>query len=54
LRGAKKNLSWLTNSEAKAIAGDLEVDVSQVMEMEKRLSSNDECLDFSEDERDNH
>ena len=35
LRGAKKNLSWLTNSEAKAIAGDLGVDVSQVTEMEK-------------------
>jgi len=53
LRGAKKNLSWLTNSEAKAIAGDLGVDVSQVMEMEKRLSSHDECFDFSSDEEDN-
>jgi|TARA_B110000444_G_scaffold257941_1_gene297581 RNA polymerase sigma-32 factor len=52
LRGAKKNLSWLTNSEAKAIAEDLGVDVSQVMEMEKRLSSHDECFDFSSDEED--
>lgn len=54
LRGAKKNLSWLTNSEAKAIADDLGVDVSQVMEMEKRLSSHDECFDFSSDEEDNN
>ena len=52
LRGAKKNLSWLTNSEAKAIAEDLGVDVSQVTEMEKRLSSHDECFDFSSDEED--
>ena len=52
LRGAKKNLSWLTNSEAKAIAEDLGVDISQVMEMEKRLSSHDECFDFSSDEED--
>ena len=52
LRGAKKNLAWLTNDEAKAIAKDLGVEVSQVMEMEKRLSSHDECFDFSSDDED--
>ncbi|MAD58409.1 MAG: RNA polymerase sigma factor RpoH [Porticoccus sp.] len=52
LRGAKKNLSWLTNKEAQAIAEDLGVDISQVMEMEKRLSNYDECFDSSSDEED--
>jgi len=52
LRGAKKNLAWLSNDEAKAIADDLGVKVSQVMEMEKRLSSHDECFDCSSDEDD--
>ena len=46
LRGAKKSLAWLSNDEAKAIADDLGVEVSQVMEMEKRLASHDECFDL--------
>ena len=50
LRGAKKSLAWLGNDEAKAIADDLGVEVSQVMEMEKRLASHDECFDCSSDD----
>ncbi|MFT7267383.1 MAG: RNA polymerase sigma-32 factor [Porticoccus sp.] len=50
LRGAKKSLAWLSNDEAKAIADDLGVEVSQVMEMEKRLASHDECFDYSSDD----
>lgn len=38
LRGQKKRLAWLTNSEAEAVAQDLNVDVKHVREMEGRFS----------------
>ncbi len=41
LRGQKKQLSWLTQAEAEAIAADLKVDVKDVQTMEGRLSSHD-------------
>jgi len=45
LRKAKKNLSWLNDGETKAVADDLGVSVTEVTEMEKRLSSRDLSFD---------
>lgn len=49
LRSAKKNLSWLTNDEAAAVAEDLGVEVNQVREMEKRLAARDTAFDAPEE-----
>lgn len=49
LRSSKKSLSWLTADEAAAIAEDLGVDVSQVYEMEGRLSAHDATFDAPTD-----
>ncbi|CAG7857159.1 partial RNA polymerase sigma factor RpoH, partial [biofilm metagenome] len=46
LRKAKNHLGWLTNSEAEAIADDLNVEVSAVFEMEKRLGNKDTSFDM--------
>jgi RNA polymerase sigma-32 factor len=45
LRGAKKNLGWLTADETRAIAEDLGVDAAEVTRMESRLSSRDLAYD---------
>ncbi len=50
LRKSKQNLDWLSNDEAVAIARDLDVDVSTVYEMEKRLGSRDMSFDMPVDE----
>jgi len=50
LRKSKQDLGWLTNDEAKAIAQDLNVELSDVYEMEKRLGSQDMSFDMSSDE----
>jgi RNA polymerase sigma-32 factor len=50
LRKSKRDLGWLTNDEAVAIANDLDVDVSAVYEMEKRLDSRDMSFDMPVDE----
>ena len=52
LRGAKKQLQWLSADEAKAVAEDLGVEVKDVMEMEKRLSAHDTCFDAPDDDDD--
>jgi RNA polymerase sigma-32 factor len=52
LRKMKKNLNWLTHDDATAIAADLNVNVSDVYEMEKRLSSHDMSFDMSNDDND--
>jgi len=52
LRGAKKQLQWLSSDEAKAVADDLGVEVKDVMEMEMRLSAHDACFDAPDDEDD--
>ena len=52
LRGQKKRLAWLTNSEAEAVAQDLNVDVKHVREMEGRLASFDATFDAGADEDD--
>ncbi len=45
LRRMKKNLTWLSEDETKAVARDLGVDVSDVREMEQRLSARDMSFD---------
>ncbi len=45
LRKRKKNLAWLSESETQAVARDLRVDVSDVREMEQRLSARDLSFD---------
>lgn len=52
LRGSKKRLAWLNNEEAEAVAKDLGVEVSQVREMEKRLSARDAGFDGYGDDDD--
>jgi RNA polymerase sigma-32 factor len=50
LRKSKQELGWLSNDEAIAIAEDLNVELSAVYEMEKRLSSRDLSFDMPIDE----
>jgi RNA polymerase sigma-32 factor len=50
LRKSKQDLGWLTNDEALAIAKDLNVELSDVYEMEKRLGSQDLSFDMPIDE----
>lgn len=50
LRKSKQELGWLSNDEAIAIAEDLNVELSAVYEMEKRLSSRDLSFDMPVDE----
>jgi RNA polymerase sigma-32 factor len=49
LRKMKKNLTWLSESETQAVARDLGVDVSDVREMEQRLSARDMSFDPAPD-----
>ena len=50
LRKSKKDIGWLSNNEAMAIAEDLNVDLSDVYEMQKRLGSQDMSFDMPVDE----
>ena len=50
LRKSKQSLGWLSNDEAQAIADDLNVDLSDLYEMEMRLSSRDMSFDMPADE----
>jgi len=45
LRKMKKNLAWLSEAETAAVARELGVDVSDVREMEQRLSARDMSFD---------
>jgi RNA polymerase sigma-32 factor len=45
LRKMKKNLAWLSEAETAAVARDLGVEVSDVREMEQRLSARDMSFD---------
>src|SRR5215470_1265982 len=45
LRRLKKNLSWLSAEETRAVARDLGVSPSEVTEMEKRLAARDLSFD---------
>ena len=52
LRSKKKTLEWLTKEEAENIAKDLNVEVKDVLHMEKRLSANDTPFDVPSDTSD--
>ncbi|MDH4042734.1 MAG: RNA polymerase sigma factor RpoH [Gammaproteobacteria bacterium] len=52
LRSAKKDLSWLSADEARAVADELGVDVREVHRMEGRLSSRDLAYDAPTDSDD--
>jgi len=52
LRRMKKNLTWLSDEETKAVARDLGVEVSDVREMEQRLSARDMSFDPAPDSSD--
>jgi RNA polymerase sigma-32 factor len=52
LRKSKEDLGWLSNDEAEALAADLNVDLSAVYEMEKRLGNRDMSFDMSDDDSD--
>jgi len=45
LRRMKKNMAWLSEEETQAVARDLGVEVSDVREMEQRLSARDMSFD---------
>jgi RNA polymerase sigma-32 factor len=53
LRSAKKNLSWLTPDESKAIADDLGVPVAEVVKMESRLTASDAGYDGYDSDEEN-
>ncbi|MEI6706171.1 MAG: RNA polymerase sigma factor RpoH [Methylococcales bacterium] len=50
LRKSKQNLGWLSNDEAQAIADDLNVDLSDIYEMEMRLGGRDTSFDMPMDD----
>jgi RNA polymerase sigma-32 factor len=54
LRSAKKRLGWLNHQEAKAVAEDLGVSPSDVLEMESRLSNQDVGFDLEPDSEGDH
>jgi RNA polymerase sigma-32 factor len=49
LRRVKKNLTWLSAEETRAVAADLGVTPAEVTEMERRLSARDLSFDASPD-----
>ena len=49
LRRLKKNLSWLSADETRAVARDLGVSTAEVTEMERRLSARDLSFDVATD-----
>ncbi len=49
LRKMKKNLTWLSEAETQAVARDLGVEVSDVREMEQRMSARDMSFDQAPD-----
>lgn len=50
LRKSKQDLGWLSNEEAESIANDLNVEVSTVFEMEKRLGNRDTSFELTMDD----
>ena len=54
LRGHKKRLGWLTQSEADAVAEDLGVETREVQQMEQRLAAHDMAYDLPGESDDEH
>jgi len=52
LRKSKKRLGWFSPEEVKAVARDLNVEPETVLEMEKRMSSQDTSFDGFSDSND--
>ncbi len=52
LRSSKKRLGWFNNAEVDAVANDLGVTPGQVLEMERRLASQDAAFDGYQDDED--
>lgn len=50
LRSSKKRLGWMSQEEIKAIAKELNVKPSDVIEMEQRLNAHDASFDLPDDE----
>lgn len=54
LRQAKKRLGWLSSEEVQAVAKDLGVSTSDVLEMESRLNAHDASFDYHPADEDDH
>lgn len=52
LRKSKKRLGWFSNDEVNAVANDLGVSPSEVLEMESRMSNMDQAFDLGADDDD--
>ncbi|MCB1568864.1 MAG: RNA polymerase sigma factor RpoH, partial [Xanthomonadales bacterium] len=54
LRKSRQRLGWMNQEEVQAVARDLNVPESEVMEMEARLSGRDIGFDAPTDTDDDH
>lgn len=54
LRSQKKRLGWFSKAEVEAVANDLGVKPSEVLEMESRLNAHDAAFDAPADVDDEH
>ncbi|MCC2617170.1 RNA polymerase sigma factor RpoH [Aestuariibacter halophilus] len=52
LRKAKKRLGWFTHEEVQKVADELGVSTKEVLQMEARMSSQDQAFDLSADDDD--
>ncbi|MBU3023890.1 RNA polymerase sigma factor RpoH [Aestuariibacter sp. A3R04] len=50
LRKAKKRLGWFTHEEVQTVANELGVSTKEVLQMEARMSSQDQAFDLSADD----
>ena len=50
LRKAKKRLGWFTHDEVQTVADELGVSTKEVLQMEARMSSQDQAFDLTADE----
>lgn len=50
LRKAKKRLGWFTHDEVQTVANELGVSTEEVLQMEARMSSQDQAFDLTADE----
>ena len=50
LRKSKKRLGWFTHEEVQKVADELGVNTKEVLQMEARMSSQDQAFDLSADD----
>ena len=53
LRKAKKRLGWFSHEEVQTVADELGVSTKEVLQMEARMSSQDQAFDLSADDDEN-